>query len=124
MISVIRTENEGSILPGKLHQPPQHKVVELVASRHHVPIDFKLLPANVGHARRVILHEAVAEVIDGIVIDSHKVPVVLLDGIGGSVVDAEHLCVELREHFQSRVFFLVNFRGLGDEELNGLCGHF
>src|ERR1022692_2095696 len=74
MEAMIRHENDGGIFAGFLQQSPQHPIVELVRHRDHVVVQFEVAFPDPGLPRRMVLHEAVAEVIDRVEVDREEIP--------------------------------------------------
>jgi hypothetical protein len=123
-VPMIRAEDDRRVLTRQMHQPPEYQIVETVATGDHVLVDFKVLLFDMVHSGRVIFHEAVTKVVDGIVVDPHEVPIVLLHDEGGCVVDADHLREELGEHGQPPVLLLIDLCGVGNEQKNLFLGQF
>src|ERR1022692_2118926 len=74
MEAMIRHENDGGIFAGFLQQSPQHPIVELVRHRDHVVVQFEVAFPDPGLPRRMVLHEAVAEVIVRVEVDREEIP--------------------------------------------------
>jgi len=73
----------------------------------------------------VILHEGVAEVVDGVVVDSRKIPVGhFLEEVHRRPVDAGAFGDGLGERAEPFVFFLVDLRGPGHEHLQEIAIEF
>ena len=57
-------------------QAAQHHVQEAVDPAHHVAVDRRILLADVAHGRRMVFHEAVPRMIDGVEVNGQEIPVV------------------------------------------------
>ena len=116
---MIRTENHRGLRPHHLQQPAEHHVVIAVSARDHVLVHLVILVRDRGvHLRRMVVHEAVAEVVDGVVVDGREVPRLVLDQPRGRGVDRATLGHDLRHRDQPVVLVLVDLGGIGHEGLH------
>ncbi len=72
--TVIGNEHHRGVRSGKLDQPMQHHVMNLISHIHDVLIDLKILVPNPIHFRRMIGHEIMAYLIECPEINGHEVP--------------------------------------------------
>jgi hypothetical protein len=71
----------------------------------------------------MVLHEAVAEVVDGVVIDGEEIPGLVVDQPRGRRVDADALA-QCLAHEQTPVFGLIDRLRVRDEGFHHLRGEF
>ena len=78
-------ENDGCILPGEPEKGAKHHVVVAISAFEAIVENAEVPVIDVVLFWRVIPHEGVAEVVDGVVVNSHEVPRLVLDerGRGG-----------------------------------------
>ena len=103
--AVVRHEDDGGVLPGQVQQGAEHGVVVKVAHFHAVVEDAVIPVIHLRPLRRVVSHEGVPEVVDGIVVNAHQVPRLVLDQGGGGGVNAGAVRDDLHERLDARVFF-------------------
>ena len=86
--SVVREQNDRRLWTSEFQNPPEHQIVKLIHTVHHMPIGREVLLRNMPHPRRVILHEVVAHHVDGVVEHHRQVNVRLrFQQPGRDVVD-------------------------------------
>ncbi len=103
--AVVGHEDHGGVLTRESEQGAEHRIVIEVAHFHAVVEDLVVPVVHLRPLRRVIFHERVAEVVDGVVIDAHQVPGLVLDQGGGGGVDAGAVRDDLGERLDARVLF-------------------
>ena len=64
VIPVIGAKQNSRVLAGKLQQSAQKHVVKPITAINHIFVESEIVFRNVGHARRMIVHELMAEVVD------------------------------------------------------------
>ena len=101
--AVVGHQDDGGILTGQIEQGAEHGVVIEVAHFHAVVEDLEIPVANLRPLRRVVFHEGVAEVVDGVVVNAHQVPGLVLDQRGGGGVDAGAVRDDFGERLDARV---------------------
>ena len=79
METVVRHKNDCSIVARESEKRAKHHVVVAVSSLQAVLENAEVPVVDVILFRRVIPHEGVAEVVNRVVINSHKVPWLALD---------------------------------------------
>ena len=125
MKAVVADQEHGRLGPGQLQEPAEHQVVVAVGSLDHVLVKFEVVLLHPVEPRRVILHEGVAEVVDGVVVDSRKIPVGhFLKEVHRRPVDAGAFGDGLGERAEPFVFFLVDLRGPGHKHLQEIAVEF
>ena len=72
--AVIGADHHGGVVTGQF----QHHVVEAVAGLDHALVALIIGLRDEVPARRVIFHEAVAEVVDGVKVHRTQVPILVL----------------------------------------------
>lgn len=102
-------------LPALATSVPQHHVVELVGGGNHVAVKIEIAFRNELLARRMVAHESVAEVIDGIVIDGEEIPGLVIEQPGGPGMNAGALGQRLHQAMQTAVLTGIDFERLGHE---------
>ena len=60
--------------PGQLQHGAEHHVVEAVAGLDHAAVELKIPLGDTAAPRRMVFHEAVAEMVDGVEIHRHEIP--------------------------------------------------
>ena len=106
--AVVRADDDGGICRGQRQHRAKHHVVEAVAGLDHTFIALKIVFRNVRATGRVVLHEAVAKVINGVVIDPHEVPWLMLHRPGGRRVHRAAFGQDLHYRGEAFVLFLIN----------------
>ena len=101
--TVVGHQDHGGVLAGQIEQAAEHGVVKNIAHFHAVVEDPEIPVAHLRPLRRVVLHEGVAEVVDGIVVNAHQVPRLVLDQRGGGGVDAGAVRDDLHQRLDARV---------------------
>ena len=83
--TVIGHEDDGCLLPGEPEKRAEHHVVVAVSAFETIVENAEVPVIDVVLFGRVIPHEGVAEVVDGVVVNSHEIPRLALDqrGRGG-----------------------------------------
>ncbi len=115
MESMIGNQDDGGVLAGEVQQRAEHHVVEAVSAFDDPLVDLEVLFLDEGLPRRVVLHEAVTEVIDPVVVDRHEVPGLELHQRRRRTVNGDGVGERLRESGQSLVLLLIDFRELRNE---------
>ena len=85
------------------------------AAGNDVLVELEVLLRNPLLARRMVPHEAMAEMVDRVVVDGHEVPRLQLHDSRRGGVDGGALGDDLRQTLQALVLLLVDSRGVGDE---------
>ena len=120
MKAMIRHENHGGVLAGFFEQRPQHLVVKLVSHRDHVVVQLEVALADPGLPRRMVSHEAVAEVIDRIEVDREEIPRLVIQQPNGGGLDAHAFGERPQEHGQPLVIVLIDLSGQRNKRLHHL----
>ena len=94
--------------------------MEAVPAVHHVVIEFEVLFGDVGLARRMVLHEPVAEVIDLAEVGGDEVPRTVLHQPGRDGMVGQNAGDLAGDGFQPTVLVLVHFPVVGHEQLDRL----
>ena len=116
MEAVVTDEDHGRLGTGKLKEPAEHEIVIAVGRVDDVFVKLEVALAHPLESRWVILHEAMAEVVDGVEVDRRKIPVRdFLKEVHRPPVDAGAFGDQLGERAEPLVFLLIDLRGLGDE---------
>ena len=76
--AVIGHQDVSCVWPAEFHQSAKHHVVIDIGCRDDVFVDLKVFFINVILLGSAILHEAMAEMVDRVVIDRSKVPFLVL----------------------------------------------
>ena len=103
--AVVGHEDDGGVLPGEVQEGAEHGVVVKIAHFHAVVEDLVVPVIHLRPLRRVVFHEGVTEVVDGVVVNAHQVPRLVLDQGGGGGVDAGAVRDDLHERLDARVLF-------------------
>ena len=103
--AVVGHEDDGGVLTGEREQGAEHGIVIEVAHFHAVVEDLVVPVVHLRPLRRVVFHEGVAEVVDGVVVNAHQVPGLVLDQGGGGGVDAGAVGDDFRKRLDARVLF-------------------
>ena len=74
MKAVIRHKNHRRILARLVQQRPQHLILKLIRHRYYVVIQLEIALPDPGLPGRVIAHERMTEMIDGIEVNREKIP--------------------------------------------------
>ena len=82
--SVIRHHDDRRVIARKLEGDSQHDVVESINPLNDVFVELEVLFPNMVPPWRVILHEAMAKMIYGIIINAHEIPFFILHHGGGA----------------------------------------
>ena len=121
--AVVRDEHHGRIRPGELHEALEEEVVQAVGAIHHIAIHFKVGLGDALHARRVVGHELVADLIHRPIVNGHEVPLgVGLHEMRGGIVRGEGLGELLSEHPQAFILRLVYLWGIGHKKPDHFVG--
>ena len=116
MEAVITDEDHGRLGAGKLQKSAEHEIVIAIGRVNDLFVKLEVALAHPLEPRRVILHEAMAEVVDGVEVDRRKIPVGhLLKQVHRPPMDPGAFGDQLGERAEPLVFLLIDFRGLGDE---------
>ena len=125
MEAVVADQEHGRLGPGQLQEPAEHQVVVAVGPLDHVLVKIEVVFLHPVEPRRVILHEGVAEVVDGVVVDRRKIPVGhFFEEVHRRPVDAGAFGDGLGERAEPFVFFLVDLRGPGHKHLQEIAVEF
>ena len=76
--AVIGNKDHRGLRPGHLQQRPQHQVVKLVHAGHDVAVQVEVSLRDVRHPGWVVLHEVMADGVDGFVENHRAVPRIIL----------------------------------------------
>ena len=121
--AVVGDDDDGRVGAGQLHEPAEKQVVKPVGGRDDPSVQLEVGLRDALHPRRVVGHEAVADLVDRPVVDCREVPVGLgLEKVRGGVVDRAGLGEPPREHPGPLVLRLVDGMRLGDEEPDDAVG--
>ena len=121
--AVVRDEHHSRIRPGELHEALEEEVVQAVGAIHDIAIHRKVLFGDTLHARRVVGHEEVADLIHRPIVNGHEVPLGIgLQKVRGGIVRGEGLGELLREHPQAFILRLIHLRGIGHKKPDHLVG--
>ena len=121
--AVVRDEHHGRIRPSELHEALEEEVVQAVGAIHDIAIHRKVLFGYALHARRVVGHEEVADLIYRPIVNGHEVPLGIgLQKVRGGIVRGEGLGELLSEHPQAFILRLVYLRGIGHKKPDHLVG--
>jgi len=101
--AMVGHQDDGGVVAGQVQQGAEHRIMIEVAHFHAVVEDAEVPVIHLRPLRRVVFHERVAEVVDGVVIDAHQVPRLVLDQRGGGGVDAGAIGDDLGERLDARV---------------------
>ena len=115
METVVGDQHHGRVVVRVLQQLLEHHVVEDVPGVDDVPVDPEVVVADLLLLRRAILHEAVAVVVDRVVVDGREVPVLVLEEMGGGGVDGGALGRDLHDRGEPAVHGLVDVLAVRDE---------
>ena len=116
MEAVVADEDHGRLGAGKLQKPAKHEIVIAVRRVDDLFVKLEVAFAHPLESRWVILHEAMAEVVDGVEVDRRKIPVGdFLKQVHRPPVDPGAFGDQLGERAEPLVFFLIDLRGLGNE---------
>jgi len=99
-----------------VQQTPEHQVVKAVAAGDHVFVQLERILGHAVQARRVVLHEAVAVVIDRRIVDGGEVLRVLLERERGGGVNVDGFCEDPGKRGETGVFVLIHFGGARHEK--------
>ena len=124
MEAVVGDHDDGGVGTGEIEQRLQHHVVKAVGAVDHVFVNLELGFGNAFHARRMVVHEAVAEVVDAVVVDGEKIPGFVLQDPGGGVVDGTVFGKNFGERLQAFIFFLIDLCGAGNPGKDGGFAYF
>ena len=69
---MIRNQHDRGIRPRQCQQGAQHRVMIAVGAVHHLLVIFK--SSSKSPARRVILHESMAKMVNRIIVQRHEIP--------------------------------------------------
>ena len=92
----------------QLEIPPQHGIVMAIDVGHHIPIKLELPLRHPFPPGRMILHEAVAGVVNGVKIDPREIPRLPLQQLGRGRMDGDRLREDLGQVMQRFVLCLVH----------------
>ena len=101
---------------GQIEEASQQHVVEAVHVRDHGPESPGVVRIDVLHGRWMIFHEAVAEVVDRVVVHGQQVPVVSGSEESGGVLDAGTLGQLVRQKPEPRVLEIGGQRLLEERQ--------
>src|SRR5262249_14628103 len=87
-------------------------------------VNLELLVRDAFHLWRMEIHEAMAEVVDAVVIDGQKIPWFVLQDPGGGVMDGTVFGKNFCERSKALVFFLIDFGSARNPRQNGGLLHF
>jgi hypothetical protein len=114
--AVVADEDHGRLGAGELQKSAKHEIVIAVRRVDDVFVKLEVALAHPLESRWVILHEAMAEVVDGVEVDGRKIPVGdFLKQMHRPPVDPGAFGDQLGERAEPLVFLLIDLRGLGDE---------
>ena len=85
--AVVGREDYGGLLTSKPQKRSEHHVVVTVSAFQAVVEDAEVPVVDVILSGRVIPRESVAEVVDGVVVNSHEIPWLAFDKGGSSRVN-------------------------------------
>ena len=88
MKAVVGHHHDRGVRAGQLHVNPQHQIMILVTDADDILVELIFFLVDPFQARRVILHEAVAEMVDAVEINPHEIPRLQLHQGGGGGMDA------------------------------------
>src|SRR5258708_652780 len=114
MEPVIGDQPDGGLWPGQREQPGKKHVRTAVPAVNDILVHLKLMFWNAIHARRVIVHEGVTEVIDAVVIDGQEIPVLILQNPSSGIVNGAVLGQDLAESYEMLVLLLIDAAGFGN----------
>ena len=125
MEAVVADQDHGRLGPGQLQESAEHQIVVAVSPLDHVLVEFEVVFLHPVEPRRVILHEGVAEVVDGVVVDRRKIPVGhFFEEVHRRPMDAGAFGDGLGERAEPFVFLLIDLRGPGHEHLQEIAVEF
>ena len=122
MEAVVRDEDDGGVRSCEVEQALEHHVVRSVGALDHVLVDLKVFIGDAVHLWWMVVHEMVADLINGAVVDGHEVPVwICLHEVGGGGVHGVCLTEVLAEVVDAVISGLVNLMSCGEEGLDDVA---
>ena len=122
MEAVVGEEDHRGVLPGEFEHRPEHQVVHAVARLDDAGVDLEVRIRDALLLWRVVLHEAVAEVVDAVQVHRHEVPRLELHERGRGGMDRGDLADDLGERLQALVLLLIDLVAVGDERPDVVLG--
>ena len=120
MEAVVRHQNHRRLRPRHFHERVEHHVVVAVAGLDDAAIQLEVALVDVLLPRRMVTHEAVAEVIDRVEVHRHEVPRPVLHQPRGHRVDARAFGQNLSARSETMVLLLVDLCRTRHERQNVL----
>ena len=122
--AVIAEDNHVRIRAGQLQQASEHGIVVAVRGCDNVLVDVETGFVYPAQTRRMVVHKAVPEVLDGVVIDSGEVPFGVFQGFGRRRVNRHGFRDDLGEGVQPLVLALVYLIIFRHEQAQHFAGQF
>ncbi len=113
--TVVGTEHDGRLGAGELEQPAEQEIVETIDAFHHAAVDREVALRDVFLARRVIRHEGVGKMVDGVEIHRCEIPRRALHQRGGDRLHAAAIAHHGGEWLKPAVFLLIDLRAARNE---------
>ena len=101
--------------PGQFQQSTQHRVVINVTGGDDMLIQLKVFFRDKLLPWWVILHETMTEMVDGIKVDGHEIPWLVLDEPGGARLNGGPVRDDLNAGGKPLIFVLIDFRAERDK---------
>jgi hypothetical protein len=110
--TVIREQDYSCVRSDQVEQSAEKHIVEAVYAGDDAPENSGIFRTHVGHGGRMILHEAMADVIDGVVINRQQIPIFFRGKVCRRILSGRALGEDIRQHSEPRIGFIGRF-GLG-----------
>ena len=111
-------ENHGGVRAGFIEQRAEHLIVQQVGLIYDVAVELEIALGDPSLARRMILHKAVGEMVDGVVVDGKEIPRLVFDQPSGGRMNGNAFAQDLHQRSEAFIFVLIDLGGLGDKRLD------
>ena len=113
MESVVGNQHHRRVFIDQFEQTPQHHVVIDVSRCHDMLIHLKIMVFDMLLLRRVVLHEPMTKVINGVVVDRCKIPLLFFQQLSRRGMNRCALGQHSHHHRHTAIGGLIDFATLG-----------
>ena len=108
--TVIRQKNDSGVGSNQVEESTEQHIVEAIHAGDDVPEKGSILRTHVRHRRRVVFHEAVAGVINGVVVNREKIPIFFRGKVCRRILRGGALSKNTRQHSDPWIGFIGRLR--------------